>query len=138
MADKIRIDKWLWTVRIFKSRTAATEACKAQKVRLNQSGAKASSLVTPGNVVEVKRNGFNFTFTVKQILKSRVSAVLAADAYDNITPKSELDKYKDWFVSRTGTEFRDKGAGRPTKKERRELDGFKTLGFDETFYDEEE
>lgn len=138
MADKIRVDKWLWTVRIFKSRTLATEACKSQKVKINNAIAKPSALVTPGNHIELKRNGFNFTFVAKQILKSRVSAPLAVEAYENTTSKEELDKYKSWFVSRTGAEFRDRGTGRPTKKERREIDDFKVLSFDEMYNDEEE
>lgn len=138
MADKIRVDKWLWTVRIFKSRTAATDACKAQKVKLNNVVVKPSALVTVGNAIELKRNGFNFTFQVKQILKSRVSATLAASAYDNTTSEEELNKYKSWFVGKSGAEFRDRGTGRPTKKERREIDDFKVDSFDEMYVDEEE
>lgn len=138
MADKIRVDKWMWTVRIFKSRTAATDACKAQKVKINNVVVKPSALVSPGHTIEVKRNGFNFTFLVKQILKSRVSATLAAEAYENTTSAEELNKYKNWFVGKSGIEFRDRGTGRPTKKERREIDDFKVFSFDEMYIDEEE
>jgi ribosome-associated heat shock protein Hsp15 len=138
VTEKIRVDKWLWTVRIFKSRTSATDACKAQKVKIDNAVVKPSALVTNGSRVELKRNGFIFSFLVKQVLKSRVSAVIAAEAYENTTPKEELDKYKTWFVSKAGTEYRDRGTGRPTKKERRELDEFKIYSFDDIYLDEEE
>jgi ribosome-associated heat shock protein Hsp15 len=125
--DKIRIDKWLWCVRIFKSRTSATDACKAGKVKLNLGQAKPSTVVTAGDKIELKRNGFTFTFKVNTVLKSRVSAVLAAPCYENITPQEELDKYKSWFTGKGGPERRDKGAGRPTKKDRRFIEEFKNI-----------
>ena len=129
MADKVRIDKWLWSVRIFKSRTGAADACKSNKIKLNQVNAKPSALVSPGDLIEVKRNGFNFLYKVEVIIKTRVSATLAAPCYTNMTTQEELDKYKSWFVGKFGGEAREKGTGRPTKKERRDIDGFKT--FDE-------
>jgi ribosome-associated heat shock protein Hsp15 len=125
MAEKIRIDKWLWSVRIFKSRTMATDACKASKVKLNDVIVKPSALVAIGNNIEVKRNGFSFTFKVQAILKSRVSALLAAPCYLNTTSQEELDKYKNWFVGKGASEMRERGTGRPTKRERREIDDFK-------------
>ena len=134
--EKIRIDKWLWTIRIFKSRTMSTDACKASRVKLNGNNAKASALVAVGDQVEVKKGGFTFTFKVNQILKSRVSATLAAPAYTDLTPIEEINKYKEWFVGKANPEHRDRGTGRPTKKERREIEDYKENLFDHYDWDE--
>jgi ribosome-associated heat shock protein Hsp15 len=133
MADlkKVRLDKWLWAVRIFKSRTMSTDACKAGKIKLKGTSLKPSYLITVGETIEVKKNGFNLVFRVNQLLEKRVSAVLAAPCFDDLTPQEELNKYKDWFVGKSGAEFRDRGEGRPTKKDRREIDDFKEMYFDD-------
>jgi ribosome-associated heat shock protein Hsp15 len=117
-----RVDKWLWTVRLCKSRSLATKYCKESKVRINDKPAKPSAHVTIDDKVEVKRNGFLFTYEVKGLLKSRVSATLAAPCYNDVTPESELNKFKSWFIGKAGSEKRLKGEGRPTKRDRRELD----------------
>jgi ribosome-associated heat shock protein Hsp15 len=128
--EKIRVDKWLWCVRIFKSRTIAIEACKAGKVRINGMPVKPSYLVSPGETVEVRKNGFNFQFQVVQLLKSRVSAPVAQTCYLNLTPEEELNKYNDWYVGKGAAERRERGAGRPTKLERRQIDEFKSGDWD--------
>lgn len=138
MSDKVRIDKWLWSVRLYKSRTLAADACKSGKIRVNHVLAKASAVVNVGDVIDLKRKGFNFTFKVEKLIKTRVSAVLAAPCYINLTPEEELNKFKNWFVGKSGSEFREKGLGRPTKRERREIDDFKTDGFLMEDYWEEE
>ncbi len=138
MSDKVRIDKWLWSVRLYKSRTLAADACKSGKIRVNHVLAKASAVVNVGDVIDLKRKGFNFTFKVEKLIKTRVSAVLAAPCYINLTPEEELNKFKNWFVGKAGSEFREKGLGRPTKRERREIDDFKTDGFLMEDYWEEE
>lgn len=120
-----RIDKWLWAVRIFKSRSLSTSMCKAGRVRVNDKAAKASSSVEIGTKVHVKKNGFNLELVVKQVIDKRVSATLAEPCYENTTPEAEMNKYKDWFIGKAQPEFREKGAGRPTKRERREIDEFK-------------
>ena len=125
MAEKIRVDKWLWSVRIFKTRTLATDCCKSNKVKINGKDAKPSSDVFIGNTVEVKKDGFLMQYKVTGIVQTRVSAALAAPCYENITPQEELNKYENWFLAQTGNEFREKGTGRPTKRERRDLDEFK-------------
>jgi len=122
---KVRIDKWLWSVRIFKSRSMATDACKSGKVKVGETNIKPSYLLQRGELIHVKKNGFNLTFKVIDLLEKRVSATLAEPCYENLTPESELNKYQDWFVGKAAPERREKGAGRPTKKERRYLDGFK-------------
>ena len=129
--NKVRLDKWLWAVRLFKSRTMATDACKAGKVKIKGISLKPSFLLMVGETIELKKNGFNLTFKVNQLLEKRVSAVLAAPCFDDLTPQEELNKYKDWFVGKSGTEIRERGEGRPTKKDRREIDDFKGMYFDE-------
>ncbi|MFZ1580632.1 MAG: RNA-binding S4 domain-containing protein, partial [Saprospiraceae bacterium] len=92
---------------------------------------KPSYLITVGETIEVKKNGFNLIFKVNQLLEKRVSAVLAAPCFEDLTPADELNKYRDWFTGKAGAEFRDRGEGRPTKKDRREIDEFKDMYFDE-------
>lgn len=129
--SKVRIDKWLWSVRLFKSRSMATDACKAGKVKVKDNNAKPSYLVSLGDEIEVKKNGFNLTFKVLHIIEKRVSATLAAPCFEDLTPLEELNKYKEWFVGKAGAEFRQRGEGRPTKKERREIDDFKDMYMDD-------
>ncbi len=124
--DKVRIDKWLWSVRIFKTRTLATDACKAGKVKVAEDSVKPSYLLKPGEIVEVKKDGFNFQYRAVQLIEKRVGAPIAVTCYEDITPAEERLKYTSWFLnSKTTTERRERGAGRPTKKERREIDAFK-------------
>lgn len=122
---KVRIDKWLWSVRIFKSRTMATDACKSGKVKVGEMNVKPSFLVVGDEHIFVKKNGFNLEFKVLKLIEKRVGAPIAVTCYENLTPEEELNKYKDWFVGKASAERREKGAGRPTKRERREIDGFK-------------
>jgi len=119
---KIRLDKWLWTVRIFKSRTQATDACKAGKVRLNGTEARPAASCSRGDTVEVRKNGFNFRFEVLELLKNRVSASIAQSCLINKTPSEELEKYNDWFTGKRTGVLRARGTGRPTKKDRRSMD----------------
>jgi ribosome-associated heat shock protein Hsp15 len=125
--NKTRIDKWLWAVRLFKSRSMATDACKAGKIRLGESIVKPSYLVSRNEIIEVRKNGFNLSFKVVDIIEKRVSAVLAAPCFLDLTSEEEMSKYKEWFVGKNGAEFRERGDGRPTKKERREIDDFKDM-----------
>ena len=124
--DKVRIDKWLWSVRIFKSRTLATDACKAGKVRIKGEQVKPSYLMVVGEEVTVKKEGFNFEFKALQLIEKRVGAPIAQTCYTDITPAEEKSKYDAWFLNgMPANEKRERGTGRPTKRERRELDGFK-------------
>ena len=125
--DKVRIDKWLWSVRIFKSRTMATDACKSGKVKIKGVNVKPSYLLQRKEMVEVRKNGFDLQFRVIDLIQKRVSAPLAQQCYEDLTPAEELNKYQDWFVGKAAAEKREKGAGRPTKKERRTIDEFKFL-----------
>jgi len=128
----MRIDKWLWNVRIFKSRTKATNACKKGAIKIGESRLKPSSLITVNSKIEVRKDGFILEFLIKELIPKRVSATLAEPCYDNITPLEELNKFKNWFMGKAPAERRDKGLGRPTKRERRDIDEFK----DEIFLDD--
>lgn len=122
--QKVRVDKWLWSVRIFKSRTMATDACKKGKVKINGASIKPSLMIERGTTLQVKKEGFNMVFKVVDLIEKRVSATLAQPCYENLTPEAEMNKFKDWFHE-APAEIREKGAGRPTKRDRRTLDKFK-------------
>lgn len=125
MLEKVRVDKWLWSVRIFKSRTLATDACKSGKVKVGDDNVKPSYLLQREEIVQVHKNGFRLQFRVLDLIQKRVAAPLAQACYEDLTPEEELNKYNDWYVGKGASERREKGAGRPTKKERREIDRFK-------------
>jgi len=127
---KVRVDKWLWSVRIFKSRTQATDACKQKKISIGEVNLKPSSLIAINDQLMVKKNGFNFQIIVKKLISKRVGAPIAIECYENITPEAEMRKYEHWYVGKARPEWRDKGAGRPTKKDRRTLEDFKEDYFD--------
>ncbi len=131
MLKKVRIDKWLWSVRIFKSRTLAADACKSGKIKIDGKSVKPSYLLERETEVFVFKGGFNLHFKVIDLIQKRVSAPLAQQCYENLTSESEMNKYKEWFIGKSNSEYREKGAGRPTKKERREIDEFK----DDIFFD---
>jgi ribosome-associated heat shock protein Hsp15 len=124
--DKVRVDKWLWAVRIFKSRTMATNACKNNKVRVGEQILKPSSTISVGTVLEVRKEGYHMQYKVVDLLDKRVSAKLAEPCYENLTSEDELNKFKDWYLhNRANAELRMKGEGRPTKRDRRNIDKFK-------------
>ena len=112
----------------------ATAACKANKVKIDEKPVKPSTLIKVGETINVRKNGFDLVFLVKGLLKSRVSATLAAECYQDLTPESELNKYKDWYIGKASAEKRAKGDGRPTKRDRRELEGYKEIQY---FFDED-
>lgn len=134
MLEKVRIDKWLWSVRIFKSRSLATKVIQAGKVRINEKTVKPSYLVKRGERILVSKNGFDFQFEVVDLIQKRVGAPLAVKCYVDHTPAEELNKFKDWYIGKRGAEVREKGTGRPTKRERRDIDEFK----EKEFYDWED
>ena len=124
--NKIRVDKWLWSIRIFKSRTLATDACKGGKVKVASVSVKPSYQIGQGETVVVKKNGFNFEFRAKTLIEKRVGAAIAVTCYEDVTPEEEKTKYAQWFLNAApNSEKRERGTGRPTKKERRDIDGLK-------------
>ncbi len=120
MSDSERIDKFLWAIRVFKTRTEATDACKGGKVKVGGVNAKPSRLMKVGEVVEIRKGAVRYSFRIKQMLGTRVGAAKVPEYAENLTPQEEMDKLKapveTFFVRR------DRGAGRPTKKERREME----------------
>ena len=125
MIEKVRIDKYLWAIRIYKSRSIASDAIRDGKVKLNGETAKASSLVQAGDIIDVHKEGFRMKYKALQLIEKRVSPVLAKPCYEDLTPAEELNKFKSWFIGKSAPERRERGTGRPTKKERREIEGYK-------------
>lgn len=122
MAENVRVDKWLWAVRIFKTRSQAAEACKKGHVSMGNSTLKPSRTISVGNIIQVRKAPITRSFKVLALTEKRMSAKLAVDFVEDITPPEEteileMQKNMRWIS-------RDRGAGRPTKKDRRELDDF--------------
>jgi ribosome-associated heat shock protein Hsp15 len=122
MISELRIDKWLWAVRIFKTRTVALEACKKNRVSINGVPAKPSRTVKAGDVIDVRKPPVTYSFRVLALTANRIGAKLTPEFYDNITPPEQYEILK--LQSLSGFIDRAKGTGRPTKKERRDLDEF--------------
>lgn len=118
-----RIDKWLWAVRIFKTRTIATEACKKGRVMVGDTVVKPSRVIKVDDVIKVRKPPVTYSFRVKALTENRLGAKLVPDYMENITPKSELDLLE--IVKISGFVDRRKGMGRPTKRDGRELNRFK-------------
>ncbi len=121
--ESLRIDKWLWEVRLFKSRSLATDACKAGKVKIDGSNVKASKEIKVGDTIIVSLNPLFKTIRVKQFPKSRVNAKLVPEFMEDLTLQAEYDRVQ--LINDTNREFRDRGIGRPTKKQRRVIDQLK-------------
>ncbi len=123
---KVRLDKWLWSVRLYKTRSKATEACRNGRIRIKDEVVKASYPLSENEIIEIRKNGFRFRYKVVKLIEKRVGAPIATSCYENLTPEEELKKYESWFTAGyIALERRDKGSGRPTKKERREIERFK-------------
>lgn len=122
--SEVRIDKWLWAVRIFKTRTVATEAIKKGRVSVgdNPAPVKPSRMVKVGDAVSVRKPPVTYTFRVLALTENRLGAKLVPEYMENITPSSEYDLLE--MVKISGFVDRRKGLGRPTKREGRELAKF--------------
>lgn len=120
MEEGVRIDKWLWAVRIFKTRSQATNACRSSKVKINGHVVKPSREVKNGEIVTVIISPFTKTVKVLGLLEKRVSAKLAVDYAEDLTPKEEYEKAHVMKEADFG--YRQRGLGRPTKKQRRDIE----------------
>ncbi|MCH5222156.1 MAG: RNA-binding S4 domain-containing protein [Muribaculaceae bacterium] len=143
MNVEVRIDKWLWAVRVFKTRTIATDACKKGRVTMGNPAVavKPSRLVSEGDIINVRKPPVTFTFRVRAITQNRLGAKLVPDYLENITPQEQYDLLE--VVKISGFVDRQKGLGRPTKREGRELSKFTESisdgwDFDFDFDDDEE
>ena len=120
--NEARIDKWMWAVRIFKTRTIAAEACKKGRISINGALAKAARTVKPGDVIQVRKPPVTYSFKVLQPIEKRVGAKLVAEMMENVTTPEQYELLEMSRVS--GFVNRAKGTGRPTKKDRRSLEDF--------------
>ena len=123
----MRIDKYLWCVRLFKTRKLACEACKKNNVIVNDVKVKSSKQIAVQDIIKIKYLSIWRSYRVKELLKNRISAKLVPDFLEEITPKEELEKLEE---TKSSSIKREKGKGRPTKKERRELEKIKQLSYD--------
>ena len=118
--ESVRADKYLWAIRVFKTRSEAADACNGGKVKLNGTNAKPSKAIKVGDVLDVRKGSAQFTYKVLALSESRMGAQLVPDYAENLTPESELEKLR--APRETIVLQRDRGTGRPTKKDRRQLD----------------
>ncbi len=118
--EKLRIDKYLWAIRVFKTRSLATEACKAGRVKLNGQSIKPSAIVKIGDTYHIQKGIEKKVVLVTGLLDKRVDAKTAVNFYEDRTPVEETYGYK--VMNQAPILKRDRGTGRPTKKDRREID----------------
>jgi ribosome-associated heat shock protein Hsp15 len=129
---EIRIDKWLWAVRLYKTRSLASEACKKGKVLVQNVQVKPSRVVKVGDIIQIKRNPVLYSFKVLALAQNRMNAKLVPEFMENVTTPDQLELIElGKIASQTG---RARGAGRPTKKERRDMEDF----FEPFFFDDED
>ena len=117
----VRIDKWLWAVRFYKTRSIASKACNAGKVKIDGKSVKPSKTIEVGDLIQYGKNGLKYQAKVLQLIEKRVGASEAVKCYEDLTPQSELEKLKEKPI-RSVFYPRYEGKGRPTKKERRQWD----------------
>ena len=127
--EEVRIDKYLWSIRVYKTRSEATDACKGGKIRLTGGDVKPSKTVKVGDVLVARKGPVTYTYRILQLIDKRQGAKLVPNYAENLTPQEELDKLRapveTFFLKR------DRGAGRPTKKDRRQMDSlWSNLSFD--------
>ncbi|GAB4333384.1 MAG: S4 domain-containing protein [Bacteroidales bacterium] len=123
----VRIDKWLWSVRVFKTRSMASDACRRGRVLIDGKAVKPSRDVNVGDRIEVHQPPIVRTLEVKELLQSRVGAKLVPGFMEELTPESEFEKLR--MAHEVKPEYRPRGLGRPTKKERRLIERIKKSKF---------
>lgn len=126
---EVRIDKYLWSIRVFKTRSEATDACKGGKIRVNGADTKPSKMVKVGDTIVARKGAVTYTYKVLELIDKRQGAKLVPNYAENLTPPEELAKLRapieTFFLKR------DRGAGRPTKKDRRQMEAlWDDLSFD--------
>ena len=118
----MRIDKYLWCIRLFKTRNMATEACKKGHVKINDSNVKPAKEIFGNEIINIRKNQMNYEIAVIDIPKSRVGAKLVDLYRKDVTPKEELERLD--LLKFTKNHHRKKGTGRPTKRDRRDIDEY--------------
>lgn len=135
--SEARLDKWLWSARIFKTRTIAADACKNGRVAVNGVNVKPSRMVKEGDTVSVRKPPVTYSFKILKTIEQRVGAKLLPEIYENVTPQEQYELLEMTRIS--GFVDRARGTGRPTKKDRRAMDAFIDFsleGFDEFDFDD--
>jgi ribosome-associated heat shock protein Hsp15 len=122
MLQEVRIDKWLWAVRLFKTRTLAAVACKGDKVTINDEPVKPSRDIRVGEIITARLPNIKRTVKVKALLEKRIGAKLVDDYLEDLTPAEEYLKALQASTPQPGIPQRERGSGRPTKKDRRDLE----------------
>jgi ribosome-associated heat shock protein Hsp15 len=127
--SEVRIDKYLWSIRVYKTRSEATDACKGGKVKVNGSDIKPSKVVKLGDMITARKGPVTYTYRVLDLIDKRQGPKLVPNFAENLTPEEEIAKLRTpvetFFLKR------DRGAGRPTKKDRRQMDSlWDELSFD--------
>jgi ribosome-associated heat shock protein Hsp15 len=129
--DEVRIDKWLWAVRIFKTRTVAAEACRKGRVLIGNAPVKPSRNIRTGETIQVRKTPVTYSFMVLALADKRMGAKMVPQYMENVTPPDQYELLELNKIS--GFVDRQRGTGRPTKKERRDLDQFAgSFDFDES------
>ena len=121
--SSVRMDKWLWAARLFKTRAIATDAIKGGKVKMDDTPVKPSREVKEGDVIQVQIEQLHKVVQVKSVIKNRVPAKMVPEVYTDLTPPEEYERIE--FMHAFKSEWRDRGAGRPTKKDRRMIEKMK-------------
>lgn len=135
MASEVRIDKWLWAVRLYKTRSIAADACKKGHISMNGVNLKPARTIKVGDVVQVRKSPITLSLKVLQTIENRVSAKLVPEMLQDVTPPEQYELLEMSKIS--GFVDRAKGTGRPTKKERRSLESFFEEDDDDLFWEED-
>ncbi|HAG15743.1 MAG TPA: RNA-binding protein [Bacteroidales bacterium] len=125
MTTHFRLDKYLWAIRAYKTRSLSTEACKNGRIKVNGIVAKASRELKIGDQIGFKVDQLNKQIEVTQLIHNRVNPTLALDNYNDITPKEEIERVE--MIRQMKDEKRDRGIGRPSKKDRRDIEKLKGI-----------
>ena len=129
---EVRIDKWLWAMRVFKTRTIATDACKKGRVSMGGNPVKPSRTIKAGDTIDVRKPPITYTFRVLKLTENRLGAKLVPEYLENLTPQSQYDLLEMTRIS--GFVDRRKGLGRPTKRDARDMAKFREESYADTFF----
>ena len=132
MKTEVRVDKWLWAMRVFKTRSMATDAVKKGRVSIGGTIVKPSRLIKAGDIIDVKKPPVTYSFRVKDVIENRLGAKLVPEYLENVTPQSQYDLLEMTKIS--GFIDRRKGLGRPTKRDSREMTAFRESTYADDFF----
>ncbi len=121
----VRIDKWLWSIRFYKTRSISTDACKSGRITINGKSIKASKEVNIGDIIDIRKDNIQYKVKVIKLSEKRMGAALVNDFREDLTSDEEYNKMK--LIKSANFEYRDRGIGRPSKKDRRNLNNFKNI-----------